>query len=144
MADFTEIKDAVLSTLGTVAEKTRDLAGKAADKAKDVTKLAKLSMELNSAKDALQKTYAEIGRLYYDTRKSDPDSFFIQLCEEVTLSNDNIARLQIELDELKSGADTKAAADIEVEFTETAAEEDFVKEETPAGEKPDEDAPAAE
>lgn len=132
MADFTEFKGAVLSALGTAAVVTRDLAGKAADKAKDVTKLAKLSMELNAAKDSLQKTYAEIGKLYYDTRKADPDNFFVQLCDEVTLSNENIARLQVELDELKAGVDIKGEADIEVEFTETAPDEDFVKEETPA------------
>lgn len=136
MADFTELKGAVLSALGTAAVVTRDLAGKAADKAKDVTKLAKLTMELNTAKDSLQKTYAEIGKLYYDTRKSDPDNFFVQLCNEVTASNENIARLQLELDELKAGVDTKGEPDIEVEFTETAADEDFVKEETPGDEKP--------
>lgn len=144
MADFNELKGTVLSALGTVAEKTRDLAGKAADKAKDVTKLAKLSMELNSSKEALQKTYTEIGKLYYDTRKNDPDSFFVQLCEEVTLANENISRLQIELDELKSGVDTKEHDDIEVEFTETAPDEDFVKDDAPAEEKASEDAPAEE
>ena len=133
MADFSDIKGAVLSTLGSVAEKTKDFAGKAADKAKDVTKLAKLGLELNAAKDSLQKTYAEIGKLYYDTRKNDPDNFFVQLCEEVKLGNENVARLQVEIDELKAGVDSPA--DIEVEFTETATDEDFVKEEAPAKEE---------
>lgn len=131
MADFNNLKGAVLSTLGNVAGKTRDFAEKAADKAKDVTKLAKLNLELNSAKEALEKTYAEIGKLYYDTRKNDPDSFFVQLCEEVTISNENIARLQIELDELKAGVDTKKDEDIVVEITEEAKTEQPSEETTP-------------
>ena len=131
MADFNNLKGAVLSTLGNVAGKTRDFAEKAADKAKDVTKLAKLNLELNSAKEALEKTYAEIGRLYYDTRKNDPDSFFVQLCEEVTISNENIARLQIELDELKAGVDTKKDEDIVVEITEEDAPAETTPENTP-------------
>ncbi|MGM9527477.1 MAG: hypothetical protein ACI3UZ_03965 [Oscillospiraceae bacterium] len=134
MADFNNLKGAVLSTLGNVAGKTRDFAEKAADKAKDVTKLAKLNLELNSAKEALEKTYAEIGRLYYDTRKNDPDSFFVQLCEEVTISNENIARLQIELDELKAGVDTKKDEDIVVEITEEDAPAEEAKTEQPSEE----------
>ena len=134
MADFNNLKGAVLSTLGNVAGKTRDFAEKAADKAKDVTKLAKLNLELNSAKEALEKTYAEIGRLYYDTRKNDPDSFFVQLCEEVTSSNENIARLQIELDELKAGVDTKKDEDIVVEITEEDAPAEEAKTEQPSAE----------
>lgn len=134
MADFNDLKGTVLSTLGIVAEKTRDLAGKAADKAKDVTKIAKLSMELNSAKDGLQKTYAEIGKLYYDTHKSEPDGFFVQLCQDVEAANENIAKLQVELDELKAGAEGCDEGDMEivVEVTETAPDDDFVKEESPA------------
>ncbi len=132
MTDFNGLKDTLLTKLGTMALKTRDLAEKATDKAKDVTKLAKLSIDLSSEKETLQKTFAEMGKLYYDTRKNDPDSFFIQLCEEVKSSQNNIARLQMELDELKAGIDPRSGSDIEVEFTETTVtDEDFVKEEAP-------------
>lgn len=154
MADFNDIKGAVFNTLGTVAGKTRTLAEKAADKAKDVTRLAKLSLELNSEKDTIQKAYAEIGKLYYETHKNAPDSFFVQLCDEITLASENVARLQIEIDDLKSGIDPRDGknAGIEVEFEEitpdeaakTASDDDFVKEaaeqqapsETPGSEKP--------
>ncbi len=136
MSDINEIKGAILNTLGTVAGKTRDIAEKAADKAKDVARIAKLNMELSSEKDTIEKAYLEIGKLYYETRRNSPDGFFVQLCDEITLANDNIAKILSELDGLKVGLGVKNG-DISVEFTEVSvdepaekavAEEDFVKE----------------
>ena len=136
MADMNELKGAFLNTLGTVAGKTRGFAEKAADKAKDVARIAKLNMELSAEKDTIEKAYLEIGKLYYETRKNSPDGFFVQLCDEITLANENISKILEELDDLKAGVGGKS--DIEVEFTEVytdsaeevkvATEEDFVKE----------------
>lgn len=135
MADINELKGTLLNTLGTVAEKTRSFAEKAADKAKDVTKIAKLNMEMGAEKDNIQKAYLEIGKLYYEMHKNEPDSFFVQLCDEITLANENLAKLRTELDELKAGLTAKGI-DIEVELTEEAPcteeapvlEDDFVQE----------------
>ena len=135
MADINDLKDTLLSTLGTVAEKTRSFAGKAADKAKDVTKIAKLNMEMGAEKDNVQKAYLEIGKLYYEMHKNEPDSFFVQLCDEITLANESLSRLRVELDDLKAGLTAKGV-DIEVELTEEAPcaeeapvlEDDFVQE----------------
>ena len=151
MSDFNELKGAILNTLGTVAGKTRGFAEKAADKAKDVANIAKLNMELSSEKDTIEKAYLEIGKLYYETRKKSPDGFFVQLCDEITLANDNIAKILAELDDLKAGLGSKGG-DIEFEFAEvivdeaaekTVAEEDFVKEGSD-GEEAAEKAPEAE
>jgi len=144
MSDFNELKGAFLNTLGTVAGKTRDFVEKAGDKAKDVARIAKLNMELSSEKDTIEKAYLEIGKLYYETRKNAPDGFFVQLCDEITLANDNISKVLSELDDLKAGLGTKSG-DIEVEFTEVTVddaaekpvvEEDFVKEAAAPSEKP--------
>ena len=151
MSDFNELKGAILNTLGTVAGKTRGFAEKAADKAKDVANIAKLNMELSAEKDTIEKAYLEIGKLYYETRKNSPDGFFVQLCDEITLANENIVKILSELDDLKSGLGAKGG-DIEVEFTEVTvdetaekavAEEDFVKEGSD-GEDIPEKAPEAE
>lgn len=120
MADINEIKGAVLNTLGTVADKTRIIADKAKDRAKDVARMAKLNTELNSEKAAIEKAYAEIGKLYYETRKDSPDGFFVQLCDEITLAKENIDKLNKELTNLKAGV---SSDDIEVEFTEVSDEE---------------------
>lgn len=126
MADINDIKGAVLNTLGTVAGKTRDFAEKAADKAKDVARIAKLNMELSSEKDNIQNAYLEIGKLYYETRKDAPDGFFVQLCDEITLANENISSILSELEDLKTGVYSKPD-DIEVEFTDVVVDDkDFV------------------
>ena len=151
MSDFNELKGAILNTLGTVAGKTRDFAEKAADKAKEVGRIAKLNMELSAEKDTIEKAYLEIGKLYYETRKNSPDGFFVQLCDEITLADENIARILSELDDLKASLGSKGC-DIDVEFTEitvdepaekAVAEEDFVKDTTEAEESA-EKAPEAE
>jgi len=121
MSDINDLKGAVLNTIGTVAGKTRDFAEKAADKAKDVARIAKLNMELSSEKDNIQKAYLEIGKLYYETHKDSPDGFFVQLCDEINLANQNVANILVELDDLKAGVGSKPG-DIEVEFTEVVAD----------------------
>ena len=134
MADINEIKDAVLNTLGTVAGKVGDFTDKAKDKAKDVARFTKLNMELNAEKNAMEKTFTEIGKLYYETHVYKPDSFFIQLCDEITLAKEKIDELQKEIASLKSCSVKNADGSIEVEFTEVS-EEEFEKAETPAEEK---------
>lgn len=133
MTDINEIKGAVRSTLETVVGKTRDIAEKAADKAKDVARIAKLNMELNSEKSTMEKAYSEIGKLYYETRKDNPDGFFVQLCDEISLSKENIEKLQAEISLLKAGCCKNDDGSIEVEFTEVS-EEEFEKSEAPKSE----------
>ena len=118
--DINEIKDKVISSLGTAVDAGKDLAGKAADKAKAGARIAKLNMEISTEKENLRKTYIEIGKLYYDTHKDDPEGFFIQLCDEVAISEKNIADKQAEIEELKAGE----AEDISVEFENVVADEE--------------------
>lgn len=139
MANLNEIKGSVFSALGVAAEKTRNFADKATDKAKDVSRITKLNFELKSARETIEKAYCEIGKIYYDTNKNSPEDYFIQLCEEVTSSIERIEIIQSAIDNIKAGTDTDDGS-IEVEFTEvsvdepTAAESEFVKpEEKPEG-----------
>lgn len=122
MADFNDFKEKMLVTLGKVADTTKDLAEKTADAAKASGRIAKLSMDIASEKDNMKKTYIEIGKLYYDTHKDDPEGFFIQLCEEITLSKENIAAKDAEIEALKG--EKCGEDDIEIEFEEVVAEEE--------------------
>ena len=111
MADFNAIRDKVLVSLNTVAEKTKVVANTVADKAKDTAQIAKLNMEIASERDRIKKAYLELGKLYYDTHKDDPDGFFTQLCQEVTLSLSRVTALEDEIARLKA-----AEEDVDVEF----------------------------
>ena len=126
------LKDTILSVLGQATDSAKDLAGKAADKTKDFAgkaadkaraggRIAKLSMDIAKEKEEMKKTYLEIGKLYYDTHKDDPEGFFIQLCEEIALAEKSVAEKEAELAELKAGFNA-AEPDVEVEFEEVVGE----------------------
>ena len=116
MASFNELREKLKDTLNVVADTTKELANKTADKAKSAARIAKLSMEINGEKDTIKKAYLEIGKLYYEMHRDDPDGFFAQLCDEVTVANANIAAKEAEIAELKAGNEDEA--DIEVEIVE--------------------------
>ena len=142
MADFASIKTKLLSSLDKAVSKTVDFAGKAAestrdaaekaagatrdfaekaaDKAKAGARIAKLNVEISAEKDNMKKTFIEIGKLYYETYKDAPEGFFIQLCEEIALAEQNIDEKQAEIEDLKSNDDDDS---IEVEFEEIKEEE---------------------
>lgn len=119
--EINEIKDKVISSVGTAVDTGRDIAGKAVDMAKAGVRIAKLNMEISTEKENLRKTYIEIGKLYYDTHKDDPEGFFIQLCDEVALSEKNIADKEAEIAELKAG---ELGEDVSVEFENVVADEE--------------------
>ena len=131
MKDFSELKNKFLSSIGKAADSGKEFAGKAADSGKDFfekaadkakagTRIAKLSVEIATEKENMKKAYLEIGKLYYDTHKDDPEGFFIQLCEEVALAQKNIADKEAEIEDLKGGKDDDD--DVTVEFEEVVSE----------------------
>ena len=140
MADFNNIKDKLMAKLGQAAEATKDIANKVADGAKDVadkaadtakagSRIAKLNIEIATERDNMKKTYLEIGKLYYDTHKDEPEGFFIQLCDEVTLAEKNIAEKEAEIAQLKEAMKADKDDDsIEVEFEEIVEQEETAAE----------------
>jgi hypothetical protein len=134
MAKIDDIKGAVMDTIGSVAGKTRDLAGNVADKAKDVSRIAKLNIEINTEKDTIKKAYIEIGKLYYETHKDDPDGFFVQLCDEITVATESIKSKEAEIAEIKA-ATQEGEPDVGVEFENVVAdaEEEAEGEDTDSG-----------
>lgn len=138
MTDFNDLKNKVLVSIGKAADAGRDIAGKAADKAKAGTRIARLTVDIAGEKENMKKAYIEIGKLYYDTHKDDPEGFFIQLCEEVTLAQKNIADKEAEIEELKAKS-AEDASGIDVEFEDVVSDD----ENAASGEAPA-DAPAPE
>lgn len=126
LAGIGQAFDATKDFAEKAVDVTKDAAEKAADKAKAGSRIAKLNIEIAGEKENMKKTYIEIGKLYYDTHKDDPEGFFIQLCEEIALAEKNIADKEAEIAELKAGDEDDS---IEVEFEEIVAEEEAAAEE---------------
>ena len=127
MFDFNSLKGKVIDSISKAADTTKVIADKATDKAKDVSRIAKLSLEISSEKDVIKKAYAEIGKLYYEAHRDDPDGVFVQLCDEVTLAMENIASKEAEINELKNRSGDADDDSIVVEF------EHIVDDEPPSG-----------
>lgn len=147
MSDFNELKDKLLAKLGQAAEGAKDIAEKVADGAKDVadkaadkakvgSRIAKLNIEIATERDNMKKTYLEIGKLYYDTHRDDPDGFFIQLCDEISLAESNISEKEAEIAQLKESMKAASGDDdsIEVEFEEIVDREEAAAECSCSGE----------
>ena len=136
MADFNEVKEKAADFAVTTAGKAREFASFAADQAKKLTRQAKLSIELNAEKDRQKKIFADIGRLYFETHRENPEGFFVQLVEEAAVAAESIAAKEAELAELKATQEDAPLddSDFETVVSETEA----------AAEAPAEEAPTAE
>ena len=86
-------------------------------------------MELNTEKEALKRSYLELGKAYYEEYRGTAEGLFAQLCEEVDAVNARIETIEQEIRELKGSfkageadfEDVVAAEecpDIEVEITQ--------------------------
>lgn len=77
-------------------------AGKdAAQKAKDLSGVAKLNLDIKSKEDYVQKQYAELGRIYYEAHKDDTAPEGAEHVELITEALDAIEKMKLEIMELK-------------------------------------------
>ena len=136
MSDFREKAGAFFSQAAGTA---KDLAVAAANKTKQVSRIAKLNMDIVSQKDTIKKAYAELGQLYYENHHDAPEGLLIQACQEIDVAKAAIEEMEAQIAQLKaSGVEddvqdadfetvvdqTAAQADIEVEIVEEPDEED--------------------
>lgn len=125
MADY---KDLINGTLQSLAGKLRDTAESAgvkeiyaqgAERAKAYGRITKLTLALNSDNSELSRVYTEIGRLYYEQARLNPEGYFAplfaqadQLTQSIHQKQDEIAALKGEMEE------ARAARDIDVEIAD--------------------------
>lgn len=152
MADYDNFKESLRSTFSGVADKAKVFVSSAGDKAKALSRIAKLTMDVNAEKESKKKVFIEIGKLYYETNQGNPGDFFVQLFDEIHLADEHIATMESELSELKSSigdpmggepfVDPSGSFEEVVEAEEASADEaDVVVEIEITEEKPDEEAP---
>ena len=141
MADF---KDIISGTLGTIADKARDLArsegvknavgriretaessgvagvyAQGAERAKAYARIARLTLELNGQNTELSRVYAEIGRLYFEQNRDKPEGYFAPLFSQAELITRNIHDRQDEIEALRASAEAaRTEPDIDVEIAD--------------------------
>jgi len=101
MVNFDKMKEKALATAGKMADKSVGFAKAAGDKAKIVGKITKLRTEIAMEKDTVRKSFTDIGKLYYEKNKANPDPEMEQVVEEVTTSLASAQEKQKEIEALK-------------------------------------------
>lgn len=122
MADY---KDIIARTIKNLAGKVKDVAEsgtvrgiyeQGAERAKAYGTIAKLTLEVNGDAEELKRVYTEIGKLYFEQNRENPEGFFTSLFSQVEEINARIHEKEDTINELKARLEADKAADIDVEI----------------------------
>ncbi len=126
MADYMEILGALVNKAKSAVESSgvKEVYQQGADRAKAYSRIARLTLSMNSQADELKKVYTEIGKLYFEQAKDKPEGFFAPLFAQAGSLLQELQSKETELAALKDSLKAEEAEkDIEVEITEET--EDF-------------------
>ena len=113
---------------------------KGASRTKAYSRIARLTLDTNSQAEELRKVYTEIGRLYFEQARENPEGVFAPLFAQAGKLMDELKAKEDELEELKRSLGAEAEEkDIEVEITQDIDEFDQVVSATEAEGKGGED-----
>jgi len=121
MADYKELFGSLVNKAKDVMESTgvTEVYQKGASRTKAYSRIARLTLDTNSQADELRKVYTEIGRLYFEQARENPEGVFAPLFAQAGKLMDELKAKEAELEELKSGLrDEAEEKDIEVEITQ--------------------------
>ena len=121
MADYKELFGSLVSKAKDVMDSSgvTEVYQKGASRTKAYSRIARLSLDVNSQAEELRKVYTEIGRLYFEQARENPEGVFAPLFAQAGKLMDELKAKEAELEQLKSGLrDEAEEKDIEVEITQ--------------------------
>ncbi len=142
MADYKELFGSLVNKAKDVMESTgvTEVYQKGASRTKAYSRIARLTLDTNSQAEELRKVYTEIGRLYFEQARENPEGVFAPLFAQAGKLLDELKAKEVELEELKRSLGAEAEEkDIEVEITQDIDEFDQVVSATEAEGKGGED-----
>lgn len=107
---------------GTFASRAAGVAKGLAARTRQLGRAAKLNMDIASEKDAIRKTYEEIGRLYYENHREAPEGLLAHACQSIDASKAAIAAMEEEIEQLKEKGEEAPAEDFQTVVDQTEAE----------------------
>ena len=124
MSDLNSFKEKAGDLLSKAAGTAKDLAGAAAAKTKQLSRITKLNMDIVAQKDAIRKACAELGQLYYENHHDAPEGLLLQACQEIDVAKEAIANMEAEIAALRAGPEEAQDAGFEAVVDATAAQAD--------------------
>lgn len=125
MADYKNMIKGTLNVLGNKAKNyvesgsLKETYDRGTTTAKCYANIAKLNVQINGELEEQKKAFLEIGRLYYDMHRNDPEPRFAGLFEQISEIDTKIETMREELFAAKAAVETaKKSGDISVEIVE--------------------------
>lgn len=118
-------KDIITGTLNNLVSKAKEVADngtvrniyeQGSTRAKAYARIAKLGLEVNGDSEELRRVYTEIGKLYYEENRDNPQGFFAPLFQQAEELTERIKAKSDEMEDLKAEAAKTADKDLEVEI----------------------------
>ena len=126
MADYKEMLDSLMNRTRDALESSgvRGVYQQGASRAKTYGRIAKLTLEINGQAEELKKVYTEIGKLYFEQARENPEGFFSPLFAQAEALLSGLKAREEEIETLKGSLG--AEKDIEVEIHEDIDDFDAV------------------
>ena len=105
MTNFENFKKKAKDALEAITDVSVEAYKLAEEKTKALARSTKLSADISREKAQIKRLYCELGSMYYNAHKDNPEEAFVQTCTEITSSVERIAEKQKEIDELKKRGD---------------------------------------
>lgn len=150
MANYRSMIKGTASALGNKAKekiksaaqsnKVRSVYDRSSTTARCYANIAKLNVKINGELEEQKKVFVEIGRLYFDQHRNDPEDYFVPLFEELAAMDQKIEALRTELYEAKASIAAAKEKTLEVEIIDFKDDPpaDDIAEEAPAEDAPEE------
>lgn len=118
MSDYKELFGKLAGKVKEAADSSGvlDIYAQGTERAKALGQIAKLSIELKSEHDELQRIYTEIGRMYFEQAKAAPEGSFVPLFDQANRTAEKIRETRAKIDDLHAHYGESGERDIDVEI----------------------------
>ena len=91
-----------MSFLKNLGNKIGEVAGDAADKAKDMAEVTKIKLDISNEEKKIQQAFIELGKLYYEEIKDLADGPGAEHSALIKASEQTIADLEAKIETIKN------------------------------------------
>ena len=117
MANWEDLKLKARDAIEAITDVSVEAYKLAEERTKALRRSAKLNADISREKTQIRRMYSEIGRMYYEQRKNNPEENFAQTVTEVTAAYEHIAAMKKEIEELKKTSGFRHDDFFDADFT---------------------------
>ena len=122
MSDYKKMLTGAIKNIAGIVKDAAEATGvkevyeQGIERTKSYGAIAKLTVGINGDEEELNRVYREIGRLYYEDHKDDPEGFYASLFSQVDALTAAVNEKREQIEDLKSSIESSTKSDIDVEI----------------------------